>query len=77
LYDTSAHSALLHSLQQLAAASPHLQVYMCWRDRVLGEAAFLEAAAAAGWVIEEVPASMLHPEFRTGHYKLIALTRLP
>lgn len=77
LYDVSAHPAVLHSLQQLAAASPHLQVFLCWRDRVLGEAAFLDAAAAAGWVVEQVPVSMLHPEFQTGYYKLVALTRLP
>lgn len=77
LYEVRAHPALLHSLQQLAAATPHLQVFLCWRDRVLGEASFLDAAAAAGWVIEEMPVLMLHPEFQTGYYKLVALTRLP
>lgn len=77
LYDMTHHAALLQSLQQLAAASPHLQVFLCWRDRSLGEGAFLDAAAAAGWVIQEVPVTMLHPEFQTGYYKLVCMVRLP
>jgi hypothetical protein len=77
LYDPAHHAVLLHSLQQLAVASPHLQVFLCWRCRTLGEEAFFEAAAAAGWVTEEVPASLLHPEFQTGYYKLVRMVRMP
>jgi hypothetical protein len=77
LYDPAHHAALLQGLQQLAAASPHLQVFLCWRCRILGEEAFFEAAAAAGWVTEEVPASLLHPEFQTGYYKLVRMVRMP
>jgi hypothetical protein len=77
LYDFRHHASLLNSLQQFAAVSPHLQVFLCWRYRVLGEQAFLEAATAAGWVYEGVPVSMLHPEFQTGYYKLVRMVRLP
>ena len=67
----------LQTLQQLAAASPHAQVFLCWRCRVLGEEAVLDAAAAAGWVIEQVPAGLLHPEFQNGYYKLVRMVWLP
>lgn len=77
LYDMAGHAALRQSLEQLAALSPHLQVFLCWRARGLGEEAFLQAAAEAGWVIEELPASLLHPEFQTGFYKLVCMVRLP
>jgi len=76
LYDMASHAALRQSLEQLAALSPHLQVFLCWRARGLGEEAFLQAAAEAGWVIEELPASLLHPEFQTGFYKLVCMVRL-
>lgn len=72
----ASHAALRQSLEQLAALSPHLQVFLCWRARGLGEEAFLQAAAEAGWVIEELPASLLHPEFQTGFYKLVCMVRL-
>lgn len=77
LYNPAHHAAVLQSVQQLAVASPHLQVFLCWRCRTLGEEAFFEAAAAAGWVTEEVPASLLHPEFQTGYYKLVRMMRMP
>jgi predicted nicotinamide N-methyase len=77
LYDPAHHTALLHSLQQLATASPHVQVYLCWRQRQLGEEAFLTAAAAAGWVIEAVPVCLLHPEFQDGCYQLVRMVHLP
>jgi hypothetical protein len=77
LYDPAHHAALLLTLQQLAAASPHVQVYLCWRQRQLGEEAFLAAAAAAGWVIEDVPVCLLHPEFQDGCYQIVRMVHLP
>jgi hypothetical protein len=77
LYDPRVHALLLSSLQQLAAASRHLQVFLSWRRRGLGEDGFLQEAAAAGWVVEEVPTGMLHPEFQSGDYRLARLVPLP
>jgi hypothetical protein len=53
-----------------------LKVHLCFRDRGLGEEAFLSAAAAAGWAAQEVPSALLHPEFQGGEYRALVLCML-
>eukprot|EP00879_Flechtneria_rotunda_P014883 GHRR01015550.1.p1 GENE.GHRR01015550.1~~GHRR01015550.1.p1 ORF type:complete len:315 (+),score=145.93 GHRR01015550.1:1319-2263(+) len=74
LYNPDSHQQLLSSLQQLAA--PHTQVFLCYRQRGLGECQFEEAAAAAGWLVQEVPSHMVHHEYQGGEYRLICLSKL-
>jgi hypothetical protein len=77
LYDASGHALLLASLQELSTCSPHARVLLAWRCRGLGEEAFEAAAEAASWVVEAVPAGLLHPEFQEGSYRAVCMVRLP
>ncbi|KAJ1882125.1 Methyltransferase-like protein 21B [Coemansia sp. RSA 486] len=73
LYLSSQHDNLLGTLHRLMHQTS--VAYFLYKNRGLGEHLFIEKATSQGFVIKEMPQSLILPEFHSQQYHLLSIKK--